>query len=55
MPSREAWKSGSRAPKGLNSLNGIPHVTGGAGDFPVQNIETAQIPGLIGGSVTVAT
>src|SRR6185503_12819597 len=33
---------------GFNSLNGIPHVTGGAGNFPVLNIETAQIPGLIG-------
>jgi hypothetical protein len=40
--------------KGLNSLNGIPRVTGGAGAFPVQNMETANIPGLLGGSVTAA-
>jgi hypothetical protein len=39
---------------GFNSLNGIPHVTGGAGNFPVQNIETAQIPGLIGNNLVAA-
>ena len=55
---KHAFKGGVEArissSKGLNSLNGIPHVTGGAGAFPVQNMETANIPGLIGGSMTAA-
>lgn len=50
---RHAFKGGVEArissTKGFNSLNGIPHVTPGASaNFPVQNIETAPIPGLIG-------
>jgi hypothetical protein len=55
---RHAFKGGVEirisSTKGLNSLNGIPHVTGGAGNFPVQGIETAQIPGLIGNNLTNA-
>jgi hypothetical protein len=59
---KHAYKGGVEirisSSKGLNTLNGIPHVTGGAGAFPVQNMETANIPGLIGnnagGNVTNA-
>jgi len=55
---KHAYKGGVEvrisSSKGLNTLNGLPHVTGGAGAFPVQNMETVNIPGLIGGSMTAA-
>jgi hypothetical protein len=38
--------------EGFNSLNGIPHVTGGAGNVPVQGFTAALIPGLVGSATT---
>jgi len=37
---------------GASSVNFRPVATGGAGNFPVTNIETALIPGLIGNNLT---
>jgi hypothetical protein len=37
---------------GLSSVNFRPVATGGAGNTPVTNIETALIPGLIGNNLT---
>jgi len=60
-----SWSKGKHAYKGgvefravraqgFNSLNGIPHVTGGAGNIPVQGFTAALIPGLVG-SATAGT
>jgi hypothetical protein len=38
--------------EGFNSLNGIPHVTGGPGNVPVQGLTAALIPGLVGSTTT---
>ena len=53
---QHAFKGGVQI--GLNgsdvrsSVNWFPVATGGAGNFPVTGIETAQIPGLIGANLT---
>src|SRR5262249_41676264 len=36
---------------GINSANGIPHATGGAGNNGVTGIETTNFPGLIGNNL----
>jgi len=58
-----SWSKGKHAFKGGAELhhsrsdaptatNWLPVANGGAGNFPVTNIETARIPGLIGGNLT---
>ena len=39
---------------GINTANGIPHVTGGAGNVGITGIETTNFPGLIGNNLTNA-
>jgi hypothetical protein len=60
-----SWTKGKHTYKGgaevrlakssaFSSVGIIPELNGGAGNFPVTNIETALIPGLIGTSLTTA-
>jgi hypothetical protein len=56
--SRHTFKGGAElrmaSTDGYSSVNFRPVAAGGAGNFPVTNIETALIPGLIGNNLTRA-
>ena len=56
--SKHAFKGGVEVrlarTEGSSSVNFRPVATGGAGNFPVQGIETNLIPGLIGNNLTRA-
>jgi hypothetical protein len=56
--SKHAFKGGAEirlaSTQGYSEVSWIPQAIGGAGNFPVVNIETALIPGLIGNNLTNA-